>query len=566
MTLHSMRRVTRVSVAALCMALLLPTFPARAMIRLVRTLAGPSTAAFYPSGGEWDSSRDRIVVADTGLNRILFYELDGDPAGGFGRYTASPGPKYGFDTPRDVAVDPSGNIYVAVAAHNAIKAYTPNGVWLWTFNAGVFTPIGVSWDEANARLLVASTGNDRVIQLDAFGAEVDRDVSVDGLRDVDRGPDGLLYVADYKTHTIRAYDDSSDVWVEEASYGGAPTLSFPYNVVWHGDTMYVASTGQSVVKAWDGSSWSTIGVRCPLGESCWTPDERLDGLRRVAVTPEGDVIAFDFWGGAINVYLAGGGVVQIEGEEVAGPGFAHASGIDVWRTEAGNVQIFAMDRLNQRIERYASNGTLTAEAGDRGNESQPGAFSWPEGVAVGPDGVYVADTRNGRVTRWTHNLTDPVIVASGSGDSEYADLELHDGVLYVADRTREEIVTVPIGGGTPQMCLSLGPSDHPEGVALNSDGAIYVTFQNRIVRYPGCGQAASGSQNVPAIGVEVRPGDGAVFVTTRSDRVLRLRPNLAGVLDGYSGDLNDPHTLTVLGKRLWVADTYNNRVIELAIS
>ena len=36
----------------------------------VKTLVGPSVAAMYPSGFEWDAVNDRIVVADTGLDRI----------------------------------------------------------------------------------------------------------------------------------------------------------------------------------------------------------------------------------------------------------------------------------------------------------------------------------------------------------------------------------------------------------------------------------------------------------------------------------------------------------------
>jgi DNA-binding beta-propeller fold protein YncE len=124
---------------------------------------------------------------------------------------------------------------------------------------------------------------------------------------------------------------------------------------------------------------------------------------------------------------------------------------------------------------------------------------------------------------------------------------------------------VTIDGGGMSDCLAF--TQQPEGVAVTAAGALYVTFRasGEIVRYPGCGQAATASRSTAAIGVEVRKSDGAVFVTTSSDRVLRLRPNLAEVLDRYLGGLFDPHTLTVLGKRLWVADTYNSRVVELRV-
>ncbi len=84
------------------------------------TLAGPSRAAMYPSGLEYDEANNRLVVADTGRDRILFYSLTGDPLGGFGEYGDGDGQ---FASPRDVAVDPQGNIYVADAENNRIQKF-----------------------------------------------------------------------------------------------------------------------------------------------------------------------------------------------------------------------------------------------------------------------------------------------------------------------------------------------------------------------------------------------------------------------------------------------------------
>ncbi len=76
----------------------------------------------YPSGFEYDAVNDRLVVADTGRDRILFYSLTGTKLGGFGAYgdrrTAQ------FASPRDVAVDEAGNIYVADAENNRIQTFT----------------------------------------------------------------------------------------------------------------------------------------------------------------------------------------------------------------------------------------------------------------------------------------------------------------------------------------------------------------------------------------------------------------------------------------------------------
>ena len=95
--------------------------PASAAPTFTGTLAGPSEAAMYPSGEQYDAVNDRLVVADTGRDRVLFYSLAGEKLGGFGEYGNGPGQ---FASPRDVAVDEAGNIYVADAENNRIQVFT----------------------------------------------------------------------------------------------------------------------------------------------------------------------------------------------------------------------------------------------------------------------------------------------------------------------------------------------------------------------------------------------------------------------------------------------------------
>lgn len=45
------------------------------------TLAGPSQGEMYPSGLEYDAVNNRLVVADTGRDRILLYSLTGTKLG-----------------------------------------------------------------------------------------------------------------------------------------------------------------------------------------------------------------------------------------------------------------------------------------------------------------------------------------------------------------------------------------------------------------------------------------------------------------------------------------------------
>src|ERR1700752_2398625 len=138
--------VLTVLLTLLTTAFILPILPASAAVSFLSTLAGPSVAAMYDSGLEYDDANSRIVVADTGLDRILFYDLNGTPlGGGFGTHGTGPGQ---FDSPRDVAIGPNSMIFVADAGNNRVQAFTSAGAFLWerggtgTQDNNLNTPIG----------------------------------------------------------------------------------------------------------------------------------------------------------------------------------------------------------------------------------------------------------------------------------------------------------------------------------------------------------------------------------------------------------------------------------------
>ena len=108
----------------------------------------------YPSGEEYDAVNNRLVIADTGRDRVLIYSLTGTRLSTFGSYGTGNGQ---FASPRDIAVDDVGNIYVADAENNRIQAFTATGTFRW--KAGglqqgadtLNTPIGLTWDSVERR-------------------------------------------------------------------------------------------------------------------------------------------------------------------------------------------------------------------------------------------------------------------------------------------------------------------------------------------------------------------------------------------------------------------------------
>jgi DNA-binding beta-propeller fold protein YncE len=568
-------------------------------VRFVKTLAGPSIAAMYPSGFEWDATQDRIVVADTGRDRILFYDLDGSVQGGFGTSGSGDGE---FSSPRDVAVDESGNIYVADAGNNRIEKYDPTGSTLeWTVggtgtcDACLNTPIGVTWDSANDVLLVASTGQSliKAFQADGSFAWKSPTGAAAGFaspRDVARGPDGRIWVADYKHHQIAVYDVAADGsgWNPAFRLGdgaagghGDEQLNFPYNVAWSpdGTVAYVADTGNDRIARWDLSSgtpqWmSAIGTKC--AEPC--PDDspgEFEHLRRVAVTSDGTVLGADFWGSGIQVFEPDGSVVrQIEGAAAPTPGVAGAFGVAT--SPAG--ETYVVDRLNQRVEHFDADDQFVSARGSRG--VGPGRFSWPEAAAVAPDGtVWVADTRSDRLQHFAADLSGTPTSVGDTGDGvgffNYPEGLTVDatGKVWVADTRNDRIQTfdpttasfATIGGA------GTGPGQFakPQGVAVTAT-ALYVadTDNDRIQKLSLNGSFLA--QSTLALhgpeGIVVAP-DGTVWVAdTQNHRIVHLSSDLVDLGDGFGhhgdGDLgfDRPHSLAVRGSELLVADTYNDRV------
>ena len=644
---------------ALCLtlpAILLPALPAQAAPTYVGLLAGPSVAATYPSGVEYDDVNGRLVVADTGLDRIEFYsyEFDGTPSwtklpGQFGSHGTGNGQ---FDTPRDIAIDETGAIYVADAGNNRVQKFSSTGVFQWTTPPGfsdprsLNTPIGLTWDAVNDVVLVASTGQDSIKAFNANGSLAWQsppgirtnglqagEIDIDAPRDVTRGPDGRLWIADYHHHRVAIYDvtppataggtatftdgNAGAVGIQPgqtlgSNGSGVGNLNFPYNVDFSpdGSIAYVSDTGNNRVARWDisGASpqWLTpLGGNCPESpEPCLDPPADLgwiDTLRRVVIDPAGRPVTADFWGNGMQVWTSSTSVgngntdamlLQIELQEAPAPGFAQAFGV----ATASDGKIYAVDRLNQRLEYFDANGAFVRAAGNRGTSQ--GRFSWPEAVAVDPSSgvVWAADTRGDRIQRWPATLSSRSTFSrgttgSGVGQFNYPeDLDVApDGVVFIADTRNDRIQMYdPAADPAPQTNtgssgLSVFPAapasgslNDPQGVVATSTSVFVAdTLNDRILKF----SRANGSQQaVSNVGLSDPQGiglasDGTLWVAdTGNHRIVHLSANLENLNHTFGSrgtgglQFEFPHTVAAHGTRLYVADTFNDRVQIVDVS
>ena len=305
-----------------------------------------STARFYNPNSLAVDSAGNVYVADSGNNTIRKITSAGvvttlvGLAGNWGS-TDGTGSAARFNNPCGVAVDSTGNVYVADTFNNTIRKVTP---------AGVVTTLAGS---------VGSAGS-----ADGAGSAAPffwpEGVAVDST--------GIVYVADLSSSTIRKITPAGAVTTLAGlagSTGGtvnAALFSLPRGVAVDGvGNVYVADTGNNRIRQITPSGVVTMlaGLVGGLGSA--------DGTGSAAHFNQPNSVAVDSAG---NVYVA----------------------------DTGNNTI-------RQITPSGVVTTLAGLVGGLGSADGTGSaaqFYQPSGVAVDSAGnVYVADTRNNTIRKGT---------------------------------------------------------------------------------------------------------------------------------------------------------------------
>ncbi len=167
---------------------------------------GTGDGQFQTPRGVAVDSAGNVYVADAGNHRIVKL----NPAGGFLKVWGTQGGGNGqFDEPFDLAVDPQGNIVVVESVGQRFQRFTPEGQFLAVFgaNLSMYRPRGMAVD-ADGNVYVADTGGVRALQLSPTGDVLNQTggpqqtIGQGQPTDVAMSPNGDLYIVEAQNGLI----------------------------------------------------------------------------------------------------------------------------------------------------------------------------------------------------------------------------------------------------------------------------------------------------------------------------------------------------------------------------
>jgi sugar lactone lactonase YvrE len=516
--------------------------------RVVSTLAGQALAigtndgpglvarfggapSFAGPNGIAVDSAGNVFVSDTGNKTIRKIT----PEGIVSTIAGAPGslglPKDGtnnaakFDSPRGLAVDGSGNIFVLDGY--VLRKISPVGTnWVTTTIAGSLTQGGgTDGKDGEARFGSSNIG------ISTVTGGVPKNLVAD--------PAGNIFIADTGNATVRQVSQVGTNWVVSTIAGLAEQFGFvdgfgsdarfsvggPYGIaIDDSGALYVSDPGALIVRkitrtfaGWAVSYFSGAGVLAGAGSEDGPGIAARFGFPTgMAADSAGNLYVADFPNAAVRKVTPGAAVSTFAGRgphigAVDGKGadarFHGPSGVTI---DTSN-NLFVSDAQNHTIRKIASDSTVTtiAGTGKHGTNDGPGLsakFENPQGIGVDNAGnIYVADFGSSTIRKiapgtagYTVSTIAGLAGITGTNDG-VGDLARFNqpfgltldkiGNLYIADTSNLTIRkltqaanrwTVTTFAGTPgRQGILDGSRDiarlaGPIGVVADADGNIYM--------------------------------------------------------------------------------------------
>jgi sugar lactone lactonase YvrE len=447
--LNKHRRLMLVVVVLSALSVLTVTAAATCNFLLKFGGTGSGTGQFITPRGIAVDSSGNVYVPD-GNTRVQKFDSSGTFILQFGLMGDIPG---GFVSPNKVGTDAAGNVYVTDSFTNRVSKFNSAGTFLLTWGGS---------GSGNGQFIAGAGG-----------------VAVDSANNV--------YVTDPGGHRIQKFT-SAGVFVTKWGTPGSGDgqLSGPFAVaVDSADNIYVADTGNNRVQKFTATGtflgkWGTSG----------SGDGEFSGPQGIVVDSSGTVYVADTGNNRIQKFTNTGTFIETCGTAGTGDG-EFSSPQDAAVDSTGN--LYVVDSGNERVQKFGSAAAPVADAGaDQtvecaggltmitldGTASTPGSgsitsYSWKEGATALGSGAMLAVS----LPAGSHNITLTVMDTGGGSDSD-------DVVINIVD-TQAPIITV---NGADPFTVECHTSFVDPGATANDGcaGSVPVTPSGTVdVNTPG---------------------------------------------------------------------------------
>jgi sugar lactone lactonase YvrE len=462
-----------------------------------------------------------IWLADGDVHQVFKLNSSGVYQSALGQSWTSGSDNAHFDSPRGLAFDSSGNLYVSDSNNNRVQIFNSSGTWLATIG-GLGGPRHIAIDNSNL-LYIADAGNHRVqiynvsnVSSISFVATI----GTSGISGTDTThlnfPVGVavdaskIYVADTDNHRVQIFDRNTRGYLSTIGTTGVPSSAngqfiYPTGVaVDSSGNIYVAEGSKNSRVQQFSSSLAYVRTYGTTGVPYLTDNYHYNQPAGIAVAADGSMYVVEARGHRL-LKLNSAGVSQWTiGQAGIGygsdnAGFNSPNGVAL----DNSGKVYVADTWNNRIQIYNSDGSyfgaVYSGSGTGCNQSN-GAY----GVAVnsttypGTTVVYVADSYNHRILVFGNTGSGFFCMnqlgqtgVSGSDNSHFN--SPHDvavdsaGNIYVADLYNHRVQKcVPNANVTSWTCATfagvsgISGSDfshlsNPIAVAVDSAQRIYVS-------------------------------------------------------------------------------------------
>jgi DNA-binding beta-propeller fold protein YncE len=281
---------------------------------------------------------------------------------------------YNFNYPNSIAVDNSGNKYI------------------------------IDDDQTNGAIIKLDANNNMAA---AWGSEGSGNGQFCLAQDIEVGPNGNIYVADFCNNRIQIFTPTGNFVSKFGTEGtGNGQFSAPSGIDFDSSgNIFVSDFDNDRIQKFDssGAYVSQFGVQGNgNGQLSYPRDIAIDSADNVYVTDSFNsrVQKFDSSGQFVSKIGTQGGAVDGSG---SGNGqFAYPKGIIADAQD----NIYVVDVNNNRVQKFNSSGAYVGKFGTAGSGN--GKFKEANGIAIdSSNNIYVADSGNKRIQKFAYlNNTD----------------------------------------------------------------------------------------------------------------------------------------------------------------